>query len=180
MEIYFKQSVGCAYKNLRDIDYKAYTYYDKGETLVADHPACTHAQITQGYMIEFVVVAIIAAIGIGVIERDVKNKTSFFGGAAAAALVGLIGLGLLNLITMLFPLVATIDVALTVLGSVYWIVSNMNSPLEMWREYQKEKDRVAQKRLQEAQNEIARLRASDPALNEALKSLDRITTALYD
>lgn len=180
MEIYFKQSVGCVYKNLRKMDYKAYTYYDKGETLVADHPACTHSQINQGYAIEFVIVAILMAFALGFIERDAIKKSNVFGAAAGAAIFALIAMLLLNLATMLFPLVASVVVGISVLAACVWMSSRMSNPLELWREYRAEKERAAQKRLKEAQAEIMRLRASDPNLNEALKSLDAITTALYD
>lgn len=180
MEIYFKQSVGCVYKNLRNMDYKAYTYYDKGETLVADHPACTNSQINQGYSIEFVIVAILMALGFGFVERRETRKTNVFGIAAYAAVCTIITTLILNFVTMIFPIVATIGAILSVLAGCVWVTSRMENPLELWREYQAEKERLAQKRLREAQAEINRLRASDPTLNEALKSLDAMTTALHD
>lgn len=180
MEIYFKQSIGCVYKNLSDIDYKAYTYYNKGQTLIDDHPACTHAQINQGYVIEFVIIAILTAFGVGFTGRRSITKSNVFGAAAAAALLALIVMSVLNLVTMLFPLVASIVVGISVLAMCVWMSSRISNPLEIWRKYQSEKEQAAQKRLKEAQAEIARLRSSDPNLNEALKSLDYITTALYD
>jgi hypothetical protein len=180
MEIYFKQSVGCAYKDLREKDYKAYTYYDKGQTLVADHPQCTHSQINQGYAIEFVIVAILASLGFGFIERQEAQKSNVFGIAAGAAVMALVVMLILNLVIMLLPLVASVAIGLSVLAGCVWLTSRTINPLEMWREYQAEKERLAQKRLREAQAEINRLRASDPNLNEALKSLDAMTTALHD
>ena len=180
MEIYFKQSVGCVYKNLREIDYKAYTYYDKGETLVADHPACTHAQINQGYFIEFAIIAILVACVFGFVDRGSIRKQNVIGVAAGSAVMAFVVMVVLNFVTMLFPLFAFLGIGLAILSACVWMSSRMSNPLETWRKYQLEKERVAQKRLKEAQAEIVRLRASDPQLNEALKSLDSITTALYD
>ena len=182
MEIYFKQSVGCVYKNLRDPDYKAYTYYDKGQKLVADHPQCTHDQITQGYAIEFLVIATIIALSGGIYDRHASgnDKLGLGGGLTAAVFVGLVSMLVLNLVTMLFPLVASIAMGLLTLSAVFVIGRHIDNPLNWWRQYQAEKERLAQKRLKEAQAEINRLRASDPNLNEALKSLDAMTTALHD
>jgi heme/copper-type cytochrome/quinol oxidase subunit 4 len=183
MEIYFKQSLKCVYANLRDQKYKAYTYYDKGETLVADHPQCTHAQINQGYTIEFVVIAIVTAIACGIINRyaDRCNKIdNFFGGGATSAIASLAIMLVLNFITMVLPIFTTLVIGIVTLGSIYWCSNKMSNPVDLWREHQRNKERRVQLRLKETQDEIARLRASDPVLNDALKSLDSMTSALMD
>ena len=183
MEIYFKQSLKCGYANLRDQQYKAYTYYDEGETLVADHPQCTHAQINQGYTIEFVTIAILTAIVGGIINRHVREYdkiNNFFGGAAVSGIASLAIMLVLNFITMVLPLFTTLVIGIVTLGSIYWCSNKMSNPVELWREHQRNKERRVQVRLKETQDEIARLRASDPVLNDALKSLDSMTSALMD
>lgn len=181
MNIYFKQSIGCVYKNLRsDDDYEVYTYYSKGTTLVDDSEFCTHDQISQGYLIEFVIFAILVSFIIGITERNVRNRPTAAGLAFMSVFITAALMIIVNITTVFAPVVGAVAALFSVMTGLVWLGNNITNPLQLWRDYQYEKEQTAQLRLKQAQDEIIRLRASDPNLNEALKSLDTITTALLD
>lgn len=180
MNVYFKQSIGCFYKNLRDVDYKAYSYYDKGETLVANHPSCTYDQIKQGLMIEVIAIAVVSAVIVGISTRGSRNKLVILKGIFLSTILTLLAVPVINVIIMAFPFISIVAAALAAIGTIIWTFSNITNPLTVWRNYQQNKERKAQNVLNETQAEINRLRASDPDLDKALKSLDAITTSMYD
>ncbi len=180
MEIYLKQSLGCVYKNLTIMDYKLYWYYNEGQTLVADHPYCTYSQVSQGYFIEGLFFSALVALLIGIMYRKHPGTVPFMGLVFFSGLGGVLLTGLINVSIMAFPIVVLLLGTLLAMAMLYYIGRYASSPVALWREHQSNKQKLAERKLKETQAELARLRAKDPYLDQELKSLDHITTALYD
>lgn len=179
MDIFVKQSLTCVWRDLTIPDLHLYTHYDNGQRLIAEHYACTHAQLDQGYIIEIVILSTICAGLIGLwqkTEPKYSHFVSWFGGLVG----GVIATGLLNVLITGFDPIVIILGGVSLLSLIGRLAYSMKNPYTIWKEMQAAKNRAARLRLKAAQEEITRLRASDPVLDDALRSLDKITTALQE
>ena len=182
MNLYFKQSLTCVYRNLSTLDYKSYGYYYDKVALVDDSKFCTISQINYGYFIEYGILLLVVAFIIGIVDRNtyLRDRLNWSAVIFLTAVFSLISMVVLNVSIMFFPLLLIILGSGVAITSVYKIARDIKNPLTIWKNYKVAQELSAQKKLNELQVEVNRLRSSDPILHESLKSLDIITTALND
>jgi hypothetical protein len=138
--------------------------------------------VNLGYGIEFMVMMVLTSFCFGILAR---NKRVFYYDdllviPMCTILGTVISTFILNGMLVLGTLVFFIISAIGCMIGAWFLGTKMKNPMKMYREYRASKEAKVKKQLKDTMDEIARLRSSDPELHKALKSLDAMTTALYD